>query len=319
MNLKQMTMQGECQPPPNADALNVEQCLTLLVEGAALNMPQIDAQAHKSFREAIGALARQIPDCLSDSDTLGVIKEILRQFEIYRNGVDTALRERQAGWRSLAAMLFGELLGTLGIDPGSSSAAPLVEDIANLSNSDQIQAYRALLEDFLRPGGGKGAIERAVPLKLANHSIANDNAAGLLGGGAAQKHLEKVMNGGNAGFVVLFRLNCLDVIGQRFGMEAVQDSLMAVSAFITQKFRGDDAVFHWSDSSLLAILETPATEQILTGVVQRIVNSNRDITIRVGDRNVMLRIPLTFELTPISHFRSAEDLLMLSRDAPVRS
>lgn len=319
MNLKQMSMLGKSQPSPVADAPTAERCLTLLVEGMTLNMPEIDGPEYKLFREAIGAQIRQIPDRLSDPETLPVINEILREFENYRNVVDAASRERQAGWRTLAAMLFKELLGTLGIDPGSSSAAPLVEEIANLSTGDQIMAYRALVEDFLRPGGGKGAIERAAPLKGANHSTANDNAAGLLGGGAAQKHLEKVMESGGVGFVVLFRLNCLDMIGERFGMEAVQDSLMAVAAFITQKLRGDDAVFHWSDSSLLAILETPATEPILAGVVQRIVNSNRDITIHVGDRNVMLRIPLTFELTAISHFRSSQDLLKLSRAAPVIS
>jgi hypothetical protein len=319
MNLKQMTVLGKSRPSPQPEPPNAERCLTLLVEGMTLNMPEIDGPAYKLFREAIGAQIRQIPDRMSDSETLPVINEILHEFEDYRNVVDTALRDREAGWRTLAAMLLKELLGTLGIDPAAPSAAPLVEKIANLSTGDQIQAYCALVEDFLRPGGGNGAVERAAPLKQANHSIANDNAAGLLGGGAAQKHLEKVMESGGVGFVVLFRLSCLDMIGERFGMEAVQDSLMAVAAFITQKLRGDDAVFHWSDSSLLAILETPATEPILAGVVQRIVNSNRDITIHVGDRNVMLRIPLTFELTPISRFRSSQDLLKLSRAAPVSS
>jgi hypothetical protein len=102
------------------------------------------------------------------------------------------------------------------------------------------------------------------------------------------------------------------MIGERFGAEAVQDSLMAVSAFLTHSLRSDDAVYHWSDSSLLAILQTPVSVPILTAAMRRIVDNNRDITIRIGGRTVMLRIPLEFEVTPIDQLRTAEDLHKLS-------
>jgi GGDEF domain-containing protein len=94
-------------------------------------------------------------------------------------------------------------------------------------------------------------------------------------------------------------------------MEAVQDSLMAVSAFLTSSLRNDDAIYHWSDSSLLAVLQSPTTEQILTAAMRRIVDNNRDITIQIGGRSVMLRIPLEFEITPIDSLRTADDLRKL--------
>jgi hypothetical protein len=102
------------------------------------------------------------------------------------------------------------------------------------------------------------------------------------------------------------------MIGERFGLEAVQDSLMAVSAVLTHSLRSDDAVYHWSDSSLLAILQTPVSVPILTAAMRRIVDNNRDITIQIGGRTVMLRIPLEFEIPPISQLRTAEDLHKLS-------
>jgi hypothetical protein len=98
------------------------------------------------------------------------------------------------------------------------------------------------------------------------------------------------------------------MIGKRFGWEAVQDSLMAVSAFLTHSLRSDDGIYHWSDSALLAVLNTPASEPILTTAMQRIVDNNRDITIQIGDRPVMLRVPMQFRITPISQLNSAEDL-----------
>jgi len=318
MNLKPFPASGKEDLTSRPEVRGSERCLTHLAEGAALNMPVIDDLVYHTFREAIATMARQLPDRLSDSDALPVIKSILKEFENYRKGVDASLRERQAGWRTLSANLLRELLGTLGIDSASASAAPLLSQIALLTTGEQIQAFRVQLEDYLRPGGGQGRIERGSAFKAADRSEANDNAAGLRGGGAAQQCLSAILDRGTAGFVVLFRLSCLDVIGERFGIEAIHDSLMAIAAYLTQALRTDDAVFHWSDSSLLAILETPATEQILSAAMQRIANSNRDITISIGGRNVMLRIPLTFELTPISRFHSAEDLLKLSRGPAMR-
>jgi GGDEF domain-containing protein len=189
-----------------------------------------------------------------------------------------------------------------------------VQRAGSLLTGEEIQAYRLLLADFLRLGGGSANARAATALRVADRSTANDNAAGLRGGGAAVEHLRRILARNGSGFIVLFRLGCLEVIGERFGTEAVQDSLMAVSAFLTHTLRSDDALYHWSDSSLLAVLESPASEQILSAAMQRIVNNNRDITIKMGDRAVMLRIPLTFSLTPVAHFNAAEDLLKLSRE-----
>jgi len=273
-------------------------------------MLEVDAPSYKAFRENVSALARKIGDRGSDDDNLPVVKDILREFDTYRQFAEAQVRDRQNGWRTLVSALLRDLLTTMGIDPASAGAAPLVQRVGSLLTGEEIQAYRVLLADFLRLGGNA----KASALRVADRSTANDNAAGLRGGGAAVEHLRRILSRNGSGFIVLFRLGCLDVIGERFGPEAVQDSLMAVSAFLTHTLRSDDALYHWSDSSLLAVLESPASEQILSAAMQRIVNNNRDITVKMGERAVMLRIPLTFELTPVAHFNTAEDLLKLSRE-----
>lgn len=284
----------------------------LLVEGAAINVPEIDEPSYKMFRETVSSLARQMPDRLSDTDMLPMIKSIVREFELYRHGADGALRERQIAWRTLTNRLLRELMAAFGIDPGSASAAPLMQKVSGLTTSESIQAFRVHLDEFLHPDG-KDLVPRGARLKPADRSKANDNASGLRGGGAAEEHLQEILSRNGTGYVVLFRLSCLDVIGDRFGMDAMHDSMMAIAAFLTQSLRGNDAVYHWSESSLLAILECEATEQMLTSAMLRIVNSNRDITIQIENRNVMLRVPLTFEMTPFSRFTSGEDLLKLGR------
>jgi len=287
--------------------------LTLMVEGAALNMVEIDAESYKSFHKKVSGMAMQAPDSLPEDDKLALIQTILQEFEGYRKGTEGELRDRQNRWRRLTAMQLGELLERVGVDAGSAEAVPLVSKIAVLETSAEIQEYSARLQEFLHPSGGaRSAPAAASALKVADRSTANDNAAGLRGGGSAVAYLKRMMERGGNGHIALFRLGCLEIISERFGLEAVQDSVMAVSAFLTHNLHSDDAIFHWSDSSLLIILEGRASEQILTAELQRIVSQNRDITVNISGRTVMLRIPLDFELTPIACLRSAEDLYKLS-------
>lgn len=101
-------------------------------------------------------------------------------------------------------MLLGDLLKSLGVDAGSERAAPLVQRVGSLLTSEELQAFRIQLADFFRLGGGDG-VKRS-SLKETDHSTANLNAAGLPGGGAAVKHVQKIMERGSRGYVVFFRL-----------------------------------------------------------------------------------------------------------------
>jgi len=315
MGLRQMagfgrspsTAKGESAP------LVFDRCLTLMVEGAAQNMPEIDEATYKAFRKKVNEEAMQVPDRLPIDDKLAQIQSIVREFESYRKGAEGELKARQSGWRALVSMQLQELLERVGVDPGSSDAAPLVLKIAGLETGEQIQAYGERLKEFLHPAGGERGIPAgASKLKVADRTTENDNAAGLRGGGAAVEHVKRIMENGGNGYIALFRLGCLEIISQRFGMEAVQDCVMAVSAFLTHNLHSGDAIFHWSDSSLLVILEGRPNEQILTAELQRIIVQNREITVTIEGRNVMVRIPLDFVLTPIEFLRSAEDLYKLS-------
>jgi GGDEF domain-containing protein len=260
----------------------------------------------------VGKLSLQIPDRLPEHEKMALIRDVLREFEKYRGDSESELRERAAGWRTLVVSMFRELLGNLAIDPLSPVVLPLNQRIARMVTAEEIEGARSALEEFLRPGGHERRNSRTAALKVADRTTANDNAAGLRGGGAAVEHLARVMEQGRHGFVVLFQLGCLDMICERFGIEAMQDCLMAVSAYLTHTLRRDDAIFHWSDSTLLAVVLDRPNEQILTAELERIASQNRDITINVGGRVVMLRIPLGFELIPIERLTSASDINRLS-------
>jgi GGDEF domain-containing protein len=295
---------------PVAD--NTGTCMTALVEGVAEAMPRIDAKTYAEFRGTAARMALQIPDRMENADRQVVVNAILHEFENYRHGVEEALRDRQKNWRSLTAKLAHALLTALGIDASSPLALSLTDGIDQLTTGEQIRAYRGLLDSFLelRAPGAEAAV--ISPLNVADTSTANDNAAGLMGGGAAVEHLRKVMLQEATGFVVIFRLSCLEMVSRRFGPEAVEDCLMAVSAFLTVSLNSDDAIFHWSDSSLVAILLNRANDHLVTAELNRIAQKNSDINVNIGGRFIMLRIPFSFDLIPIERFKTVNDLYKLS-------
>jgi GGDEF domain-containing protein len=317
MNPVPTTVRGQSQGSGNDEAgiENPERFLTLLAEGTAQNMPEIDPPKYIEFRANVGGIARQVRDGLPNADKLALIQTILREFATYRDSAEGALRERQSGWRALGATLLHELLASLGIGASSAGAIPLVDKMGNLASGEDIQIYRKLLAEFLHPvATGRRASTSTQHTGAADYSTSNDNACGLLGGGKAVEDLKEIIQSRGSGYVVSFRLGCLSIINERFGGAAMQDCLMAVAAFITHSLRSEDSIYHWSDSTLLAILQGRGSQQVLTAELNRIASMNRDITIEIGGRTIMLRIPLDFDITPISSLQDADDLSKIARE-----
>ncbi len=282
--------------------------LTLFAEGVAMNMPEIDPSAYKNFRTEITRLALQVPDRATEDDKLQVVRRMIQEFELYRNISREQLRERLSAWRALTGLLLRTCIERMHMRLNSPIVLALFKEILETSQADEIKNFYAKVEKFLTPPSKGKSDDDAMSVSDPNLSTSNDNAAGLLGGGSAVERLELILAAGGKGYVVQFELGCMDVIGQRFGAEAVQDCLIAVAAYITNSLHADDRVYHWSNSRLLAIVHGRANDQILTAELNRISGHNRDFTVNVGGRNVMLRIPLSFEIIPISRFQSAEDL-----------
>ena len=314
MNLRQLTGLGSSNSAKQAvvELPNPERVLTLVVEGTARGVPEVDGEAYKEFRDNVAKLALQLPDRLPEEEKLTQVRAVLREFENYRNCSEAEVRNRTTEWRTAVSFLFRELLKTLGIDPSAPNPQKLLQHSANATSAQDVHEYHDQLEAFLHPSGADSAPAEASQFRKADHSTENLNAAGLRGGGSAIEHVKRLMESGTKAFIVLFRLSCLTMINQRFGPEAVEDCLMAVSAFLTQSLHSDDAIYHWSDSSLLAVVVGRANEQILTAELERIAMQNRETSVIIGGRSTMLRIPITFDLTPIERLKGADDLCKIT-------
>ena len=192
--------------------------------------------------------------------------------------------------------------------PESEEWAGAKVALASAVTAEEIQSLHAQLQQtFLRTGAEAAALEAELA-EEQDRSVANDNAAGLRGGGAAIEQVRTMIAKSRPGYIGMFRLSCLDVVGERFGQEGIQDCLMAVSAFLIENLRAEDSVYHWSESSLLAVCDRKIREDILSAELNRVLQRNRDFTIQIGGSTIMLRIPIELELFPIDAFQSADDL-----------
>jgi GGDEF domain-containing protein len=286
--------------------------LGLLLEGAAINLPQIDPDLHRRFRSGILRSSITITQPQSEHDLLNIVTSIVHELEIYRTDSEATLEARQKEWRQTAGLLMHLLANRDKVDQRTELWASFTSSLASAVSVDEIQLLKTKLQRLFQSSGEELAAKRTQAAEEQDRSTANDNAAGLRGGGAAIEHVSAMIAQSRPGYVGLFRLSCLDVVGERFGPEGIQDCLMAVSAFLIQNMRAEDSIYHWSESSLLAVCDRKIREDILAAELNRVLARNREFTINIGDRAIMLRIPVDLELFPITQFTSGDDLQNLS-------
>jgi len=71
MNLRQFPSWG-ATVKENGEAVpaDAERYLTLLIDGAAMTVPEVDREGYLELRSKVARLSRQIPDRLSDEEKL---------------------------------------------------------------------------------------------------------------------------------------------------------------------------------------------------------------------------------------------------------
>jgi hypothetical protein len=131
---------------------------------------------------------------------------------------------------------------------------------------------------------------------------------------AATEHLRRILNSPTPaplrqGSAAIFQISSLDLVAERFGAHGVHYLHSAIFNCLAEKLQKEDTLYHWTGSSLLAICERPVYESQLTAELSRILARNRDFPIQVGERRLMLRIPISLTVHPLSKLSSLCDLL----------
>jgi hypothetical protein len=289
--------------------------LGLLLEGAALNVVQVDEDVYRRLRSAILRVSLRIGEPQTEAELLQDIGLAVRELEGYRSETEAMLEARRKEWRLMAAGLLEQLATFVGIDQESPMWRALAKELLAAGKAQEIQHLREKLTRIFQLRQDEMRAKQAAEREDQDRSTENHNAAGLRGGGAAIEQVQNMIEEGRPGFVALFRLSCLDVVGARFGPDGIEDCKMAVSAFLANNMHSEDSIYHWSESALMGVCESKLRQEMVVAELNRILSHNRDFTIKVGDRTIMLRIPVELQVYPISQFASGEELNNLGGEA----
>lgn len=294
-----------------ASVSNADRRLIQLTQELSQVMPILDAQANHRLRNEISTLLQQFTAKTSEAEKNQLTHGILSAFESYAHRTENARHDQIACLHETITMLFYSLLRQQNVAPDHPAAAALVERIRHLSSCQDIQTWKTSVDRFLHPVQDPPEDAFFAALNTTDTSSNNDNPFGLFGGGAAIEYLRAHMKEKQSGFIVLFHLSCLDVIRMRFGQEAVEDCLISVAANFTASLQSKDRIYHWSDASLLAILQSRPSKIILNAELEHIVEQHRESTITIAGRSIMVRLPITFEIYPVHLLKEPEDLLQI--------
>lgn len=305
-------MTGKRSYNREGDGAAERRALGLLLEGICINLPQIDPEAYRRFRNDILRDSMRITEPQREAGLLNITADLIREFESYRGTLETAMERREKEWRQLVLMLVNCIGLWLRTEQKAEPLSAVLHAVTEASTSDEIQALHQRLQLFISQGEDVQQKRLAKAAEEKDVSTGNDNVAGLRGGGAAVEHVRRMIAESKSGYISLFQLNCLDVVGERFGPEGIQDCVIAVASFLIESLRSEDVIYHWSESTLLSVCERKIREEILIAELNRVLARNRDFTIQIGDRTIMVRIPIEVKVFPLSSFTSAEDLQNLS-------
>ena len=174
---------AEAKPSEDA-AQNVNRFLTMMIEGAARAMPDLDSESWSRMTAEATSIAMQTPDRLPDDDKLAQIQKVLRELEQYGHSLQEQIKARQHEWRIITATLLRELEDRLGFD-----ASEMELRIGDLEKAEDLHEYRMQLGDFLHPDLSGSHDDTELHFRRTDLSTNNINAAGLRGGGSAVEAL----------------------------------------------------------------------------------------------------------------------------------
>ncbi len=301
------------------EACAERRALGLLLEGAALNVVQVDEESYRRLRSGMLRISLRAAEPQADGELLKDIGLAVRELEGYRSETEAALEARRREWRLMIVGLMDMLAGYAGVDKQAPLWRVLNRELTEAGKAEEIQRVREKVLRLFQARQEDVRARQAAEREEQDRSTANHNAAGLRGGGAAIEQVQGMIDNHRPGYVAIFRLSCLDVVGSRFGPDGIEDCKMAVSAFLANSMSDSDSIYHWSESALIGVCETKLRQEMVMAELNRILAHNRDFTIKVGDRTIMLRIPVELQVFPVSQFQSADELNKLGDGPGVES
>lgn len=105
------------------------------------------------------------------------------------------------------------------------------------------------------------------------------------------------------GYVAIFKLVSLELVAKRFGVDGLSALRHAILCCLLRNLQPADRIYDLAQDTLVAVCDRrahPVRQEQLAAELCRVLARNRDFPIQVGERKIMLRIPISVAIHPVS-------------------
>lgn len=281
----------------------VERFLVQLLDSIGGQRFDDRTSSYAEFHEKMSGMAQRLSECSTLDEKFLALQQTLYEIHRYQESKAKDLRKPEFTWRALAATLLCALFTPHDAKRLSAGKDRLLGEAMLRDLNDGVDTF----EGAMRSQPEQDVENRPWVDEWRPSFEAELNPTSLRCGDAALSRVEELLQRGAKGFAIVFRLGCLDVVGERFGLEALEESVRAVTGYLSESIQRYGELFYWNESTFVTVVETRAPEKSFRTTIVQIVNNNRSAFVQVGDHLVLLQMPLEFEMFSILGMKSAKE------------
>jgi ActR/RegA family two-component response regulator len=132
---------------------------------------------------------------------------------------------------------------------------------------------------------------------------------GLPGPSEAREYLDSLFGNDCKGHVVLIKLSILQIVEDRYGVEAAADYVRVTMKFLMRAIAPTDRLFHWSRDVLMLVVRRQLSSVATRVEVARLMQERRETVTDANGRQIMVAAPTAFDLLPFSGFPTFDEML----------
>jgi GGDEF domain-containing protein len=289
----------------------------LILEAIACHAIEADPGEREEFQTVLRRIAKKMAESTGSGAIFVLAGEAIKSIEVYNRGVERTLHSQVKELQSIVSLFTRSMLN---IAKGSASSTTNLRQIERqIEKAAQIEDLRALkiqLELSLKGICDEAAQQEERGTAIAKHiqdTMSRPESAAMLAAAVSDidlvtglpsfkmipPALGAAIAGGRNTYAVLFCVDRIEIINNRFGSASGDRVLVALGERLGQRFSGADALFRWRGPGFLALIERTASEMAVRDEAARVASARLEQEIELGGRSVLLPISTSWVLVPL--------------------
>ena len=291
------------------DSLN--RIISVLLQGISLHSFCYDEVEFGRFQRSLRKLRVEVELVDDDDSAMILAGSAIRTLEEHSAALEKTIASRQNDLEAAMALLSDSLLTVSSV--GETLALELKESERDIALArqpgDAVVARERLtrcLEDIrIR------VLRRNDAAPLSSQTYAENEIDAVTGLPDSRKAVDAIVAAWDRRdeyLAAVFAVRRLDAINTRFGFQAGDEVLRAISDQLATVFARNHVLFRWRGPYLVALIDRKSAESRVTPELQRLASTRLQHTLAMKDREVLLSVSLVWALVPLQA-KSIDDMV----------